>query len=305
MHLPSTRQLQYLLAVTELRHFGQAAERCFVSQSTLSTGIQELESLLGVKLLERTKRKVLPTSMGLEIAEKARQVLALSAEMVELARSEQALMAGVLKLGVIPTIGPFLLPKVLPAVREQFPELQLFLIEDQSARLLQRLDAGEIDCAIFALPYDLGKHEHKKFFEENFYVAFPHDHCLSQGGPIASVELPVEQLLMLEDGHCFRDHALSVCHFSGLQQRAAFEGTSLYTLMEMVAGGQGITFLPAMAIDSSLAQQAEISLRPLADKGPHRNIGLVWRSTFHKKRELNLLMELMETVLLGASKSSL
>ncbi len=297
MHLPSIRQLQYLLAVVELCHFGKAAERCFVTQSTLSTGIQELENMLGAQLLERTKRKVLPTPLGLEMAEKARQLLTISTEMVALAQREQTPLTGPLRLGVIPTIGPFLLPKVLPMIRERYPNLQLFLVEDQSTRLLQRLDSGELDCAIFALPYELGKHEHKKFFQEIFYVAFPYDHPLSRGGPISATDLPVEQLLMLEDGHCFKDHALSACHFSGLQQRAAFQGTSLYTLMEMVAGGQGITFLPAMAIDSSLAQQPGISLRPLAESAPHREIGLVWRPTFHRKRDLSLLIELMETLL--------
>ncbi len=298
MHLPTIRQLQYLLAVIELRHFGKAAERCFVTQSTLSTGIQELENMLGTKLLERTKRQVLPTPLGLEIAEKARDVLTVSAEMVELAQSKLTAMTGALKLGVIPTIGPFLLPKVLPAIREQFPDLELFLVEEQSAQLLQRLDSGELDCAIFALPYELGKHEYKKFFQEIFYVAFPSEHPLSKGGKISSADLPAEQLLMLEDGHCFRDHALSACHFSGLQQRAAFQGTSLYTLMEMVAGGQGITFLPAMAVNSHLTMQSKIKLRPLAEDGPHREIGLVWRSTFHRKNDLNLLAELMETVLI-------
>ncbi len=297
MRLPSTRQLQYLLAVTELRHFGKAAERCCVTQSTLSTGIQELEHMLKAQLLERTKRKVLPTPLGLAMAEKARQIITISTAMVELSQSEQAPLTGSLKLGVIPTIGSFLLPKVLPAVRKKFPALELFLVEDQSANLLQRLDRGELDCAIFALPYELGKHEHKKFFQENFYVAFPRDHPLSQGGPISSIDLPVDQLLMLEDGHCFKDHALSACHFSGLQQLAAFQGTSLYTLVEMVAGGQGITFLPAMALDSSLAQQPKISLRPLADAGPHREIGLVWRSTFYRKRDLNQLIALMEEIL--------
>ena len=297
MHLPSTRQLEYLLAVIDLRHFGKAAERCFVTQSTLSTGIQELENLLGASLFERTKRKVLPTPLGLEMANKARQVLTISTEMLELARNKQAAMCGPLKLGVIPTIGPFLLPKILPTIREKFPDLELFLIEEQSSHLLQRLDSGELDCAIFALPYELAKYEYKSFFQEIFYVAFPVDHPLSQGGPIASADLPVEQLLMLEDGHCFKDHALSACHFSGMQQRAAFQGTSLYTLMEMVAGGQGITFLPAIAIDSNLAQLPKIRLRPLAETSPHREIGLVWRPTFHRKKDLHLLMALMKNEL--------
>ncbi len=294
MNPPSIRQLQYLLAVVELCHFGKAAERCFVSQSTLSTGIQELENLLGASLLERTKRKVMPTPLGLKVADKARQMLAISSEMMELAHNEQAAMVGSLKLGVIPTIGPFLLPKILPLIRKKYPKLELYLIEEQSVHLLRRLDSGELDCAILALPYDLNKYEYQRFFEEIFYVAFPYDHPLSGGGPISSADLPVEQLLMLEDGHCFKDHALTACHFSGLQQRAAFQGTSLYTLMEMVAGNQGVSFLPAMAIDSNLALLPKIKLRPLAEPGPHREIGLVWRTTYHKKKDLSLLLKLME-----------
>lgn len=300
MHPPSTRQLQYLLAVVELCHFGKAAERCFVSQSTLSTGIQELENLLGASLLERTKRKVMPTPLGLKIADKARQMLTISAEMMELAHNEQAAMVGSLKLGVIPTIGPFLLPKILPLIRKKYPNLELYLIEEQSAHLLRRLDNGELDCAILALPYDLDKYEYQSFFQEIFYVAFPCDHPLSNGGPISSADLPVEQLLMLEDGHCFKDHALAACHFSGLQQRAAFQGTSLYTLMEMVAGNQGVSFLPAMAIDSNLALLPKIKLRPLAEASPHREIGLVWRPTFHRKNDLRLLIKLMEEELMDS-----
>lgn len=297
MPQPSIRQLQYLLAVVELRHFKQAAERCFVTQSTLSTGVQELENILGAQLLERTKRKVLPTPLGLQVAEKAREMLALSAEMLQIAQYDQEEMSGILKLGVIPTIAPFLLPKVLPVIREKFPNLALYLVEEQSGQLLQRLDSGEIDCAILALPFELSKYEYKSFYQEDFYVAFPEAHALSQGGAILADDLPVEELLMLEDGHCFKDHALAACHFSGMQQRAAFQGTSLYTLMEMVAGGQGITFLPAMAIDSNLTQQSGIKLRPLAEKGPHRDVGLVWRPTFHKKSDLEQLMALMKTVL--------
>lgn len=294
MYLPSLKQLQYLLAVVELRHFGKAAERCFVTQSTLSTGILELETLLGIQLLERTKRKVAPTPLGLELAEKARQILQLSAELVETAKTEHAPLSGTLKLGVIPTIGPFLLPRVLPQIRERFPELQLYLIEDQTAKLIDRLDSGEIDCAILALPYDLGRMEYQIFLKETFWVAFPVGHPLSKGGPIPSVDLPADELLLLEEGHCLREHALSACHRSGLQRSAAFQGTSLYTLLEMVAGGQGITLLPEMAIKSGLVNQERIRLRPLAEKGPHREIGLVWRATYHRKKDLRLLAETMQ-----------
>ncbi|MBI3773391.1 MAG: hydrogen peroxide-inducible genes activator [Gammaproteobacteria bacterium] len=297
MYLPSLKQLQYLLAVVELRHFGKAAERCFVTQSTLSTGIQELETLLGIRLLERTKRKVAPTPLGLELADKARQILQLSAELVETAQTEHAPLSGVLKLGVIPTIGPFLLPRVLPQIRDRFSELQLYLIEDQTARLLQRLDNGELDCAIIALPYELGRLEHRVFLKETFWVAFPADHPLSAGGPIPSIDLPADELLLLEEGHCLRDHALSACHRSGLQRSTAFQGTSLYTLLEMVAGGQGITLLPEMAIKSGFVNQKRIRLRPLAEIGPHREIGLVWRATYHRKKDLCLLAETIQQIL--------
>ncbi len=291
MHLPSIRQLQYLLAVVELRHFGQAAARCFVTQSTLSTGIQELENLLGAKLLERTKRRVNPTPLGLELADRARHILDLSAGLVETAQSDKEPLTGPLKLGVIPTIGPFLLPRVMPLLRQHFPKLQLYLIEDQTARLLERLISGEIDVAVLALPYELGKLEYQSLWSEDFWVALPSTHPLSEGGPLAAAQLPLDELLLLEEGHCFRDHTLSACQREGRQIHTAFQGTSLYTLIEMVAGGQGITFLPDMAVDTSLAQHQGISLRPLAEASPHREIGLAWRSTYHRKHDLALLGE--------------
>lgn len=297
MFLPSIRQLQYLLAVVELRHFGQAAERCFVTQSTLSSGIQELESMLGAQLLERTNRKVMPTPLGLDLAETARKILELSAHMVEMAKQDKEPLTGPLKLGVIPTIGPFLLPKVLPSLRDSYPDLQLYLIEDQSARLIERLNTGELDCAILAFPYEIGSLESQVFWKERFWVAFPELHRLSEGGPIPSIDLPFDELLLLEEGHCMRDQALTVCHANDLKQRAAFQGTSLYTLLEMVAGGQGITFLPDMAIDTSIGKQVGIRLRPLAEQGPHREIGLVWRSTFHRQHEIKLLANLMGKLL--------
>ncbi len=298
MHLPSIRQLQYLLAVVELRHFGRAAERCFVTQSTLSTGIQELENLLGAKLLERTKRRVSPTPLGLELAERARRILELSAELVELAQSDKEPLVGPLKLGVIPTIGPFLLPRVLPGLRERFPRLELYLIEDQTARLMERLTSGELDTAVLALPFDLGKLESKAFWDETFWVALPAGHPLATGDgrPIAAADLPADELLLLEEGHCFRDHALAACHRGELQRGGTFQGTSLYTLIEMVAGGQGITFLPEMAIGTTLTERSGIALRPLAESGPHRQIGLAWRSTYHRKHELELLGETLKAL---------
>lgn len=294
MSLPSLRQLQYLVAVVELRHFGKAAKQCHVSQSTLSAGIYELETSLGITLIERTKRKVLPTELGLQLAEKARQVLALTSEMVDMAQAEKKPLSGPLRLGVIPTIGPFLLPKVLNDIRSKFPDLELYLLEDQTANLLERLHRGELDCAIIALPYDIGTLQSRDFWEEDFMVAFPSDHSMCSNKPVSSKELPSGELLLLEEGHCLRDHALAACHLSGLESKVAFKGTSLYTLVQMVAGGQGITFLPQMALGTELMQQSDICFRSLAEKGPHRRVSLVWRQSWYRKQDLILLGETMQ-----------
>jgi len=290
MYLPTIRQLQYLLAVVELRHFGQAAERCFVTQSTLSSGIQELESALGAQLIERTKRKVLPTPLGLEIAERGQEILEISSDIVTLAQKDKKLLSGEIRLGAIPTIAPFLLPKVLPPLRQAFPELALLLIEDQSARLLQRLESGEIDCAILAMPYPIDKQESQLIGAESFWVALPKGDPLCEQSQVSADALPLEHLLLLEEGHCMRDHAISACHRED-SSTAPFQGTSLYTLIEMVSGGQGITLVPEMALGSTLLSQATIELRPLDEPGPHREIALVWRSTSHLKPDLLLLAE--------------
>ena len=291
MNLPTMRQLQYLVAVIETRHFAHAAERCFVTQSTLSLGIRELESLLGVPLLERTKRKVLPTPMGLQLADMAGNILSLAVQMVEQAGAVQRPLAGPLKLGVIPTIGPFLLPRVLPEIRRRYKELELYLIEDQTSRLLAALNKGEIDAAILALPYDLGPLERSRIWQESFWVAMPRQHQLASRKSIKALNLPPEQLLLLEEGHCMHDHVLSACKLKGLQPRGAFQGTSLYTLVEMVVGGQGITLLPAMALNTALTSHRELTLLPLAEAGPHRDISLVWRASYFRKADLKLLAE--------------
>lgn len=291
MYLPTIRQLQYLLAVVELRHFGHAAERCFVTQSTLSSGIQELEQALGAQLVERTKRRVVPTSLGLKVAEKAQEIIKISSEIVVLSEKGKKPLSGEIRLGAIPTIAPFLLPKVLPPLREAFPELELLLIEDRSAHLLKRLEIGEIDCAIMALPYPLGRLESQLIGAENFWVALHSDDPLIRQSRIDSLDLPMERLLLLEEGHCLRDHALSACSREIDKETIPFQGTSLYTLIEMVCGGQGITLVPEMACDSALLERASIALRPLDEPGPHREIALVWRSTSHRKAEFAPLAE--------------
>jgi LysR family hydrogen peroxide-inducible transcriptional activator len=297
MNLPSLKQLQYLVAVIELRHFGQAAKRCFVTQSTLSAGIQELENQLDAKLLERSKRKVMPTRKGLEVARQAEQLLSMAESLVRSARDDGTPLAGPLSLGVIPTIGPFLLPRVLPQIRETYPHLELRLVEDQTDRLLERIHAGNLDAAIIAFPYATGNLEHEMFWQENFRLAMPQRHPLSHAGTISTDALPRDELLLLEDGHCLTDHALAACKLEGLKSSASFQGTSLYTLLQMVAGGQGITFVPEMAMGTELLSSTEIALTPLADQGPHREIGLVWRNTYFRKEDLKLLAEKMKTLL--------
>ncbi len=297
MILPTLRQLQYFLAVMELRHFGLAAEQCCVTQSTLSAAIQELESLLGVPLFERSHRQVTPTEAALAMAEKAEQIVSLTKTMVGLVQAKGQAMTGNLRLGVIPTIGPFLLPRVLPDIRRLYPELKLLLIEDQTANLLKRMQDGSLDAIILALPYDIGKLEAKIFWHENFLVAIPGDHKLANSASINSQQLPAEELLLLEEGHCFSEHALEACQMKRLGKSSAFQGTSLYTLIQMVASGQGITFVPEMAVNAALINIENIQFRPLAEAGPHRQIGLVWRPSFHKKQDLVVLADSLNQLL--------
>jgi len=293
MNLPTLRQLQYLTAVVEVKHFGQAAERCFVTQSTLSAGIQDLEQLLGLSLLERTNRKVMPTPLGIEIAQQAQTILSLTADLVELAHSEKSPLSGRIRIGIIPSISPFLLPKVLPLIREQLPELELVLIEDQSERLLDQLKSGDIDLAVLAFPYNIEGFSHRIFAEEQFYLTLPKDHALTSLKEINAEQLPVHELLLLSEGHCLREHALSACQLPVTTQRSTVQGTSLYTLIEMVAGGLGITLIPEMAIHSDMVKNADICIRPLAakDNKPMRELGLVWRPSYKRTETLAYLSE--------------
>ena len=300
MNLPTLRQLRYLTAVVSLNHFGKAAEQCFVTQSTLSAGIQDLESLLGAPLLERTNRKVLVTALGQEIAQRARQILSLSADLVDVAELEKNPLSGRLRIGVIPSISPFLLPKSLPGIRKQLPQIELLLIEEQSERLVKQLNEGEIDLAILAFPFDVGRLEHTIFASETFWVALPKDHPLaeSKGIGIDAGDLPINDLLLLTEGHCLREHALSACHLPTTSHRTSMQGTSLYTLIEMVAGGLGITLIPEMAIKSDMVMHADICLRPLiAREKPVRELGLVWRSSYRATEAIELLAEYFSAAL--------
>ena len=290
MNLPTLRQLRYLTAVVSLKHFGKAAEQCFVTQSTLSAGIQDLENLLGAPLLERTNRKVLVTALGHEIAERAQHILSLSADLVDLANLEKNPLAGRLRIGVIPSISPFLLPKALPSIRKALPQIELVLIEEQSERLIKQVNEGEIDLAILAFPFNIGHLEHRLFASETFWVALPKAHQLAKSDGVDASRLPIDDLLLLTEGHCLREHALSACHLPSTSYRTSMQGTSLYTLIEMVAGGLGITLIPEMAISSDMVMHADICLRPLISKEkPVRELGLVWRPSYRSTEAIDLL----------------
>lgn len=290
MNLPTLRQLRYLTAVVSLKHFGKAAEQCYVTQSTLSAGIQDLEALLGAPLLERTNRKVLVTSLGQEVSQRAQHILSLAADLVDAAAIEKNPLAGRLRIGVIPSICPFLLPKALPSIRQEMPEIELVLIEEQSERLVKLLNEGEIDLAILAFPYDIGQLEHQIFASETFWVALPNDHPLADHDALEATHLPIDDLLLLSEGHCLREHALSACSLPTTTQRNSMQGTSLYTLIEMVAGGLGVTLIPEMAITSDMVIHADISLKPLfAKEKPVRKLGLVWRSSYRSTAVIDML----------------
>lgn len=292
MRIPTLRQLQYLTAVVEEKHFGKAAEKCFVTQSTLSAGIQDLEDLLKTSLLERTNRKVLTTPMGEDIARRARHILSLTDDLVDLAHSANNPMAGRIRIGVIPTISPFLLPKVLPAVRKKLPQLEVLLIEDQSDRLLDQVETGSIDVAVLAFPFNTRNLTTRIFAEEPFWVALPKSHPLGKFETLKPEQLPVGELLLLAEGHCMRQHALSACQLPASAQRKSVQATSLYTLIEMVASGLGITLIPHMAIHSDMVRHAEIELRPLqGGQQAQRDIGLVWRPSFRRTKALEQLAE--------------
>ncbi|WP_051341068.1 hydrogen peroxide-inducible genes activator [Azospirillum halopraeferens] len=292
--LPTLRQLRYLVAVVDRCHFGRAAEACHVSQSTLSAGIQELEELLGTPLLERTKRSVMPTPLGREIAARARDLLKAAEDLVDIARATEDPMAGPLHLGVIPTIGPFLVPRLMPALRDAFPDLKLFLREDQTARLLDRLDSGELDAALLALPYPSGDVESVDIAVDRFWVVCPPGHRLCRKPAADPADVAVDDLLLLEDGHCLRDHALAACDLEAGRRNSAFQGTSLHTLVQMVANGLGVTLLPQMALDTGILRGLDLAVRPLSGARPYRRIGLVWRRTSGRKETFRRLADALK-----------
>jgi LysR family hydrogen peroxide-inducible transcriptional activator len=288
VHLPTIKQLQYLVALREHGHFGKAADACFVTQSTLSAGLRELETSLGVILVERTRRVVRFTALGEKIADKAVKVLREAEELAEVARAEGRPLHGELRLGVIPTIAPFLLPAMLPHLRREWPSLKLYLREETSQAACEALHRGQLDCVLLALPFGCGDVESAALFDDPLFVAFPGGEAPGSAAvDVAAID--EQRLLLLEDGHCLKDHALSACNRPELRARAAMMGTSLHTLVQMVDNGLGLTFIPGMAIEAGILEGTGVDARPLISDHGFRSIALIWRRSSPRESEFQLL----------------
>jgi len=288
--LPTLRQLQYLVAVAHHRHFGRAAESCFVTQSTLSSGIQDLEAALDCRLIERgSRRGVVLTPLAEEVVLRSQALLRDADALVEEVEAARRPLAGHLRLGVIPTIGPYLLPRVLPEVRSSYPDLKLYLREDQSARVLDGLRSGALDCAVIATPYATGDLATMDLGRDELLVAMPAGHPLADEAEIVPERLESEDMLLLEDGHCLRDHALGACPGHQLRANQEIQATSLNTLMQMVASGLGLTLLPEMALAAETRRASGVVARRFVSPRPSRGVALVWRPTSPRHKEFELL----------------
>ena len=292
-YLPTLKQLQYLVALRDAGHFGRAAEASFVTQSTLSAGIRELETLIGVTLVERTRRVVRFTPLGESIVAKARKVLREADELGDMARAAGNPLSGEMRMSVIPTIAPFMLPRILPRLRRDYPELKLFLREEPSAAACEALHHGRADCVLLALPYACGDVEIEALFDDRLFVAFPEDEAKRSSGPVVAEDIDEARLLLLEDGHCLKDHALSACAHPELRGHATMLGTSLHTIVQMVDNGLGVTMLPEMAIDAGILDHTTIDARSLDAENAKRRIALVWRKASPRERDFRLLARVL------------
>lgn len=293
-HLPSFRQLRYFAALEQVRHFGRAAVACHVSQPAFSAAIRALEATLGVPLVDRNSRRVTITPLGHEVATQARLCLRDMDALVDLASEERGVLVGQLTLGVIPTIAPFLLPQLMPALRKEYPRLQLFLREGVTTKLLEALLDGQVDLVLMALPWDLRNVETEILFRDPFRLACREGTERVDPRHYKFNRLQQESVLLLEDGHCLRDHALAACHIRRSEKVNPIAASSLLTLVQMVDADLGITFLPAMAERSSLLANTRVKTWPL-DKNAYREIGLVWRRGSRKAGEFRELAQFMRS----------
>ncbi len=286
------RDLEYLVALAETRHFGRAAERCHVSQPTLSAQLRKLEEFLGVALVERRPRKLALTAAGEAVVQRARRMLQDADDIRGLARASQDPLSGPLKVGLIPTLGPYLLPRVATKIAKALPKLSLLLHEYQTAPLIERTLAGELDLAILALPAETRGLVTRSLFSEPFLVAMPERHRLAAKKTVKAADLEGEKLLLLEEGHCLRDQALEVCERVGTEEQA-FRATSLETLRQMVASGLGLTLLPELSAVGPFASARGLTVRPFAPPTPHRVVGAAWRRSTSRGEAIAQVCELI------------
>jgi len=288
-YLPTLRQLQYLVAVHDNGHFGRAAQACFVTQSTLSAGVQELERLLGPALVERSRQGVRFTPLGKEIVERARRLLREAEEIAGLAQAAGRPLTGVLSMGVIPTIAPFLLPRVLPGLRKAYPELKLYLREETSQQACDALHRGSLDCVLLALPFPCGEVDSELLFDDELLLALPEKEAAALPRQVPPAAIRDSDLLLLEDGHCLTEHSLAACGRSA--PKSAMLGTSIHTLLQMVDNGLGLTLVPQMAVDSGILDGTSLVSRKLDVDNAVRQIALIWRRRSPREAEFRLLGE--------------
>jgi LysR family hydrogen peroxide-inducible transcriptional activator len=291
--VPSLRQLAYLVELSERLNFHAAAEAQFVTQSTLSAGIKELEALLEVQLVERDRRTVRLTDVGKMVTERARDLLAEAGDLVEAARTAAAPLSGALRFGAIPTIAPFLLPQVLPQLRHEHGGLKLYLREDFTDRLLERLYGGDLDIAMIALPYEVGDLYVRELFTDDFWFVAREGYPLLLENEINVRKVDTDEVVLLEEGHCLREHAIAACGPRRGAWKGNIEATSLYTLLQMVEGGLGVTLLPQIALNAGVLNGTHLVARPFMAPAPSRTLALVARASSPRKREVDLVAELI------------
>jgi LysR family hydrogen peroxide-inducible transcriptional activator len=295
--LPSLQQLRFLCALAEHCHFGRAAESCAVTQSTLSGGIKELEARLGITLCERSHRHAMLTPLGKEIATRAQRLLVDAEELVGLARNAQEPLSGPLRFGIIPTVGPYVLPSLLSHLGTALPKLKLYVREAPTTVLLDKLAGGELDILLVAIPYELGEVEAMEIAKDPIVVAMPRNHPLGKRKVVGPDDLAREQLLLIEDGHCLRSHSLQACRIVNPIRNEVFQATSLRTLIQMVAAELGITLMPQIAAASELASTRNVVIRPLSPDKPFRTLVLAWRPTSARGAEFRTLGSLIRECL--------
>ena len=287
--LPTLRQLQYLKLLAEQGSFSRAADAAHVTQPTLSAGIQELERTLGAPVVDRGRSGVILTPVGEEAFRRANEILASAEDLVQAARAAGKPLSGRFRLGVIPTVAPFVLPRALPLLRQRYPDLKLFLREDLTSRMVAALKSGALDAALIALPYDTGGLEYEPVGADELACVLPANHRLSAYERLTPAALQDEELILLEDGHCLREHALGACDLDGPRKEGAFAATSLHTLVQMVGSGLGVSLLPAMAVEAGLTESVPVCVRPLDAERPQRDIVVAWRAGSSRGPDARLL----------------